>query len=58
MSEYNKMDGVFVHCPKCQAKTRTQIRQDTILKNFPLFCPKCKGKFLIEAQNLKVINRT
>ena len=53
MAEY-KEEGVFVLCPKCSAKTRTQIRKDTVLKNFPLFCPKCKGSFLIEAKNLKI----
>ena len=47
-------EGVFVLCPVCRAKTRTQIRKDTVLKNFPLFCPKCKGNFLIEARNLEV----
>ena len=28
--------------PVCGAKTRTQILDDTELKHFPLFCPKCK----------------
>ncbi len=51
-----KNDGVFVLCPRCGAKTRTQIRKDTILKNFPLYCPKCKGNFLIEARNLEIKN--
>ena len=32
----------WIHCPVCGNKTRVQIRQDTELKNFPLFCPKCK----------------
>lgn len=53
MEEY-KDEGIFVLCPKCGAKTRTQIRKDTVLKNFPLFCPKCKGSFLIEVNNLKI----
>lgn len=55
MTEY-KNEGVFVLCPKCGAKTRTQIRKDTVLKNFPLFCPKCKENFLIEAQNMEIKN--
>ena len=55
MTEY-KNESVFVLCPKCGAKTRTQIRKDTVLKNFPLFCPKCKENFLIEAQNMKIKN--
>ena len=55
MTEY-KNEGVFVLCPKCGAKTRTQIRKDTVLKNFSLFCPKCKENFLIEAQNMEIKN--
>ena len=27
---------------------------DTILKNYPLYCPKCKQQTLIEVQNLQV----
>lgn len=56
MAEYKIEESVFVLCPECGAKTRTQIRKDTVLKNFPLFCPKCKGKFLIEAKDLKIKN--
>lgn len=46
--------NIFVLCPMCRAKTRTQIRRDTVLINFPLYCPKCKGNFLIEAKNLNI----
>lgn len=31
----------WVYCPICKNKTRTKIRKDTELINFPLFCPKC-----------------
>ena len=34
----------WVHCPVCGNKTRTMIREDTEMKNFPLYCPKCKKK--------------
>ena len=44
----------WVRCPVCGNKTRLQIREDTELKNFPLFCPKCKQETLIEAKNLKI----
>ncbi|MDR2047239.1 MAG: cysteine-rich KTR domain-containing protein [Clostridiales bacterium] len=30
-------------CPVCKSKTRTRLRQDTTLTNFPLYCPKCKA---------------
>ena len=41
-------------CPTCGGKTRNQIREDTVLKNYPLYCPKCKQEHLIEVENLKV----
>ena len=44
----------WILCPVCHGKTRTQIRKDTVLQNFPLFCPKCKQETLIEAKNLKI----
>jgi len=41
-------------CPLCGNKTRNKIREDTILKNYPLYCPKCKQEVLIEAKDLQV----
>ncbi len=34
-------------CPSCGSKTRLKLRQDTELKNFLLFCPKCKREVLV-----------
>lgn len=44
----------WVRCPICGNKTRLQIRKDTELKNFPLYCPKCKQESLIDAKDLQV----
>ncbi|MCI8941275.1 MAG: conjugal transfer protein [Dorea sp.] len=44
----------WVRCPNCSNKTRDRIREDTILINYPLYCPKCKQETLIEAKNLKI----
>ena len=44
----------WVKCPECGNKTRIKVRKDTILKRFPLFCPKCKKETLIEIENLLV----
>lgn len=41
-------------CPLCGNKTRNKVREDTILKNYPLYYPKCKQEVLIEAKNLRV----
>ncbi|WP_084492864.1 cysteine-rich KTR domain-containing protein [Lacrimispora indolis] len=44
----------WVCCPVCGQKTRIQIRSDTVLINFPLFCPKCKQERLINVKNRKI----
>lgn len=40
----------WVLCPVCMNKTRTKIRSDTVLENFPLFCPKCKTETIIHVK--------
>ena len=42
----------WIRCPVCGNKTRDRIRDDTILKNYPLYCPKCKQESLIEVKTL------
>lgn len=44
----------WILCPICGNKTRLKIRQDTILENFPLYCPKCKQETLIHAKQLNI----
>ncbi len=44
----------WARCPVCGNKTRNKIREDTVLKNYPLYCPKCKQESLIEAKDLQV----
>ena len=44
----------WIYCPVCGNKTRGRIREDTILKNYPLYCSKCKQQTLIEVQDLQV----
>ena len=48
----NKTEWIL--CPICGNKTRTMIREDTELRNFPLYCPKCKKETIINAQDMKV----
>ena len=50
----------WVKCPVCGNKTREKVRKDTLIKNFPLFCPKCKKESLIDVTdfNVKVIDKT
>ena len=48
------MQEQWVICPICKNKTRVKLRVDTVLKNFPLFCPKYKQESLIEAKERQV----
>ncbi|CUO02650.1 cysteine-rich KTR domain-containing protein [Hungatella hathewayi] len=41
-------------CPVCGNKTRDRLREDTVLKNYPLYCPKCKQETLINVNDLKI----
>ncbi|MBB6218381.1 transcription elongation factor Elf1 [Anaerosolibacter carboniphilus] len=41
-------------CPVCDNKTRVKIRFDTVLENFPLFCPKCKQETIIHVKQLNM----
>ena len=44
----------WILCPICNSKTRDRIREDTVLKNYPLYCPKCKKETLIEVEKLLI----
>lgn len=44
----------WILCPVCKNKTRLKIREDTELKNFPLYCPKCKQETLVNVKQLNI----
>lgn len=46
--------SIWLICPVCGGKTRNQVRKDTILINYPLFCPKCKKVTLINVQKQNI----
>lgn len=48
------MKQEWILCPVCGNKTRDRIREDTVLKNYPVYCPKCKHESLIEAERLQI----
>ncbi len=54
MSEKN-----WILCPLCGNKTRVRVGNDTELRNFPLFCPKCRKETLIDLikGNIRIIQR-
>lgn len=51
----NTTEEKWILCPNCGAKTRARLLPDTVLRNFPLFCPKCRQESIINAQNCHVI---
>ena len=52
--ETSNIKSDWVHCPICGSKTRDRIRGDSVLKNYPLYCPKCKRETLINAKELQI----
>ena len=48
------MELTWIMCPICGSKTRVKLRPDTELRNFPLFCPKCKQEFVIDAKRQQI----
>ena len=40
----------WILCPCCGAKTKTKAMENTILENFPLFCPRCKHETIIQVK--------
>ena len=48
------MVNKWIRCPICGNKTRDRLREDTILINYPLYCPKCKQETLIIAKEMQI----
>lgn len=48
------MSTEWILCSVCGNKTRDRLREDTVLINYPLYCPKCKQETLIEARHLQI----
>ncbi len=44
----------WILCPICGSKTRNKVREDTILINYPLYCPKCKQECLITVKQYQI----
>lgn len=47
-------DAKWVHCPICGSKTRTKVYEDTVVHNFPRYCPKCKTEVRVDITQLKM----
>lgn len=49
-----KHETEWLLCPVCGNKTRDRIRSDTVLINYPLYCPKCKQETLINVHQMNM----
>ena len=50
----SSLEEEWLLCPICGAKTRLRLLQRTVLRDFPLFCPKCRQERIINAQNYQI----
>lgn len=55
MDEQNQTESRWIKCPICDSKTRTKVYENTVLLNFPLYCPKCKKEYLIDLVKLRLV---
>ena len=48
-------DSHWVPCPICGNRSRTKVYADTVLINFPVYCPKCKRETMIDVVQLNMV---
>ena len=58
MNRIAQAPPAWLLCPQCGKKTRTQVREHTVLEDFPLFCPKCKFQGVIAFRQGKIQQMT
>lgn len=46
----------WLMCPMCNGKTRTMIYEETTLRYFPLYCPKCKLERIIDVEQGEIVH--
>ncbi len=51
----NTSEQLWVRCPCCGSKTRVKVYSETVLLNFPLYCPKCKRETKVNIAKLKMV---
>jgi len=49
-----KDEARWIRCPVCGGKTRLKVYYNTVLFNYPLFCPKCKTEKIIDVMQFKM----
>ena len=51
------LEKYWIKCPICNGKTRVQVFYNTVLRNFPLFCPKCKLTHIVDVEKTRNHNQ-
>jgi len=46
---------LWIKCPSCNSRTKTKVYPETVLLNFPLYCPKCKRETKVNVVQLKMV---
>ena len=49
-------EPLVVRCPACNGETGVKVFEETVLLNFPLSCPHCKQKTIINVVKLKLVS--
>ena len=44
----------WITCPKCGENTKFKLKQTTLIKDFPIYCHRCKKEFIVDVQNFIV----
>ena len=44
----------WIMCPSCGEKTKVKLQESTVMKNFLLYCHRCKREFIVDVQNFIV----
>lgn len=52
------LEKYWIKCPICNGKTRVQVFYNTVLRNFPLFCPKCKLTHIVDVEKLDTVDKS
>ena len=55
LNEKEQNESFWLPCPICVSRTRTKVKEDTVLVKFPLYCPKCKKETRIDVVKLKMV---
>lgn len=54
VEQFSVDESGWIHCPCCKCRTRTKVKPETVVKNFPVYCPKCKREYIVDVEALQI----